>query len=202
MAFCLLGPLMSMINRAVSRTVANWQRSILIITIMEQLFTRVIGYQPIEFVQGPKADGVFYPKDHAIPSLTDRQAMWNGAGLPPTDTPFQLDLPAGFNFSKYVWGKHGAEWSAIQKAGQFDDELRFTWAYKHAIPDGHPFVGDVSHADVAKVPRVLVLGYVIDPDSDFGVWNDDMMTFWRMVACWWASFCLGKDISLWEFLSG
>ncbi|KAL2677318.1 hypothetical protein Neosp_011087 [[Neocosmospora] mangrovei] len=127
---------------------------------MEQLFTRVIGYQPIEFVQGRKADGVYYPKDHVLPSLEDRQAMWNGAGLPPTDTPFQLELPASFNFAKYVWGKHGAEWSAIQKAGQFDDELRFTWAYKHAIPDGHPFVGDVSHADVAKVPRVLVLGEV------------------------------------------
>ncbi|KAJ4142032.1 hypothetical protein NW754_014822 [Fusarium falciforme] len=106
--------------------------------------------------------------------------MWNGAGLPPTDTPFQIELPAGFDFGKYVWGRHGAEWAAIQRAGRFQYELRFSWAYKHPIPDGTPFVGDVRHAGIAKVPRVLVLGYVIDPDSDLIIWDNHMWHFWRM----------------------
>ncbi|KAL6360804.1 hypothetical protein LRP88_06512 [Fusarium phalaenopsidis] len=120
----------------------------------EERFTRVIGYAPI--------------------LLEERQLMWNAAGLPPTDTPFQIELPAGFDFGKYVWGTHGAEWAAIQEAGRLRYELRFSWAHKHPIPDGTPFVGDVRHADIAKAPRVLVLGYVIDPDSDLIIWDNHM----------------------------
>ncbi|KAM6521855.1 hypothetical protein FALCPG4_011558 [Fusarium falciforme] len=168
----------------------------------EERFTRVIGHGSILFVQGTKHNGAVYPPDHPLPRLEERQLMWNGAGLPPTDTPFQIELPAGFDFGKYVWGRHGAEWAAIQRAGRFQYELRFSWAYKHPIPDGTPFVGDVRHAGIAKVPRVLVLGYVIDPDSDFVIWDNNMWHFWRMVCCWWASFCLGNDVSLWEYLSG
>ncbi|KAJ3457991.1 hypothetical protein MRS44_012100 [Fusarium solani] len=119
----------------------------------EERFTRVIGCGAILFVQEIKHNGVVYLPDHPLPNLEERQLMWNGAGLPPTDTPFQIELPAGFDFGKYVW---------------------------HPIPDGTPFVGDVRHAGIAKVPRVLVLGYVIDPDSDFVIWDNNMWHFWRM----------------------
>jgi hypothetical protein len=185
-----------------SLLLASIARSTLIAAMYEERFTRVIGYGSILFVQVTKHNGAVYPRDHPLPRLEERQLMWNGAGLPATDTPFQIELPASFDFGKYVWGTHGAEWAAIQQAGRFQYELRFSWGYKHPIPDGTLFVGDVRHAGIAKVPRVLVLGYVIDPDSDFVIWDNNMWHFWRMVCCWWASFCLGNDVSLWEYLSG
>ncbi|KAI8657983.1 hypothetical protein NCS57_01178500 [Fusarium keratoplasticum] len=146
----------------------------------EERFTRMIGHAPILFVQGTKHNGAFYPRDHPLPRLEERQLMWNIPGLPPSDTPFQIELPAGFDFGKYVWGRHGAEWAAIMEAGRLRYDLHFSWAHKHPIPDGTPFVGDVRHAEIAKVPRVLVLGYVVDPDVGLIIWDNNMWHFWRM----------------------
>lgn len=167
----------------------------------EKRFTREVGHRPIEFVQGIKHDGAFYPREEPLPTLDMRQVLWKAGKMPEMDNPFQLELPGHFDFGRYVWGINGAEWQAIQQVGRLRYEIRFSFAHKDPIPDGTPFVGEVRHADIAKVPRVLVLGYVLDPNGEFKIWNNHMWLFWRMVVCWWANFCHGREVSLWEFLN-
>ncbi|RSL52692.1 hypothetical protein CEP54_010781 [Fusarium duplospermum] len=163
----------------------------------EQRTARYTTYRPIQMVTGIKHQGTIYPPDYPLPGVEERQTIWTGAGVAPTNEPFELHLPADFDFGKYVWGENGAGWEAIRRIAQsWHRQLSFVWAYEDPIPDGTPFVGEVREAELASVPRVLALGY----DGDLAIRDQKIWAVWGMVCCWWHKFCHGNKISLLKYL--
>ncbi|RMJ07787.1 hypothetical protein CDV36_012597 [Fusarium kuroshium] len=154
-------------------------------------------YRAIPIIYGIKHEGIIYPPDHPLPGMEERQAIWTGAGVAPTNTPFELHLPGGFDFGKYVWGTNGADWEAVKRISlTWHDQLSLSWAYEDPIPDGTPFIGEIPNDDLARAPRVLALGY----DDDSAIHDQEVWAVWGMVCCWWYKFCHGKETSLLKYL--
>ncbi|RSM10339.1 hypothetical protein CDV31_007215 [Fusarium ambrosium] len=162
---------------------------------------RYATYRPILMVHGIKHEGAIYPPDHPLPGVEERHAIWTGAGVVPTNNPFEINLPGDFDFGRYVWGTNGAGWEAVTRIAQvWNEQLSFVWAYKDPIPNGTPFIGEVPDEELARVPRVLALGYTNGPDDDFAIRDQEIWAFWGMVCIWWHKFCHGKQIPLLKYL--